>query len=188
MRIILLTIFLQAFGWSFFMQFNQVYLLQKFHMSKREIGILFAYMGVWIAVTQGGITRKVSEKYAPPEILKVALLGLAIAIIIILIPEKPYLLYFLNPFVAIFQGLAQPNQTSIVSSLASKENQGEILGVQQSLQSFAFTVPPIIAGFLLNFDIRLPMVVASIMTVLAWLVFTFKFKESAKSPVHVAVE
>ncbi|MDB5284119.1 MAG: Major facilitator superfamily protein 10 Tetracycline transporter-like protein [Bacteroidota bacterium] len=188
MRVILLTIFLQAFGWSFFMQFNQVYLIQKFHFSPRQIGILFAYIGVWIAITQGGITRVVSKKFAPPEILKVSLFFLALAIVILLLPEKIYLLYLLNPFVAIFQGLTQPNQTSIVSSLASKDNQGEILGVQQSLQSFAFTVPPILAGFLLNLDYRLPMVVAAVMTVLAWIVFILFFKESAKSPVHVAVE
>src|ERR1035437_10279904 len=69
MRVIMLTIFLQAFGWSFFMQFNQVYLLQKFHFSARQIGILFAYIGLWIAITQGGITRVVSKRFAPPEII-----------------------------------------------------------------------------------------------------------------------
>ena len=188
MRVILLTIFLQAFGWSFFMQFNQIYLLQKFHFSIRQIGILFGYIGIWIAITQGGITRQVAKRFAPPEVLKFSLFGLAAAILIILLPREPYLFYFVNPFVAIFQGLTQPNQTSIVSSLASKENQGEILGIQQSLQSFAFTVPPIIAGFLLNFDIHLPMIFAAVMTLLAGLVFFFWFKESNASPVHVAVE
>ena len=170
------------------MQFNQIYLLQKFHFSIRQIGILFGYIGIWIAITQGGITRQVAKRFAPPEVLKFSLFGLAAAILIVLLPQEPYLFYFVNPFVAIFQGLTQPNQTSIVSSLASKENQGEILGIQQSLQSFAFTVPPIIAGFLLNFDIRLPMIFAALMTLLAGLVFFFWFKESNTSPVHVAVE
>jgi DHA1 family tetracycline resistance protein-like MFS transporter len=188
MRIILLTIFLQAFGWSFFMQFNQVYLLKKFHFNERQIGMLFGYIGIWIALTQGGITRSLSKKFAPPEILKVSLICLAVAILIVLLPQNVFMLYMLNPFVAIFQGLTQPNQISIVSSLASKENQGEILGIQQSLQSIAFTVPPIIAGFLLNFDIRLPIIVSAVMTLCAWLVFFFNFKESAKSKVHVSVE
>ena len=188
MRVILLTIFLQAFGWSFFMQFYQIYLLEKFHFGAQQIGMLFGYIGIWIAITQGGITRQIAKRFAPPEVLKVALIFLSISILIILLPQQTYMLYWVTPFVAIFQGLAQPNQTSIVSSLASKENQGEILGIQQSLQSFAFTVPPVIAGFLLNFDIRLPMFVAALMTLFAWAVFFFKFKESAASPVHVAVE
>lgn len=176
MRVILLTIFLQAFGWSFFMQFNQVYLLQKFHFSTRQIGLLFGYLGIWIVVTQGGITRQLAKRYTPSKILRVSLIGAAIAILVLLLPEQVYMLYLINPFVAVFQGLTQPNQTSIVSSLGSKENQGEILGIQQSLQSFAFTFPPIIAGFLLNFDVRLPMIVAAMMTMLAWLVFFFYFK------------
>ena len=188
MRVILLTIFMQSFGWSFFMQFNQIYLLEKFHFSTRQIGLLFGYIGIWIAITQGGITRQISKRFAPPMVLRVSLLGLAIAIIILLIPQQSYLLYFLNPFVAIFQGLTQPNQTSIVSSLASKENQGEMLGIQQSLQSLAFTIPPIIAGFLLNFDVALPMIVAAAMTLMAWVVFFFNFKTSHKSTVEVAVE
>jgi DHA1 family tetracycline resistance protein-like MFS transporter len=188
MRIILLTVFLQAFGWNFFMQFNQVYLIQKFNYNPTQIGWLCAYMGVWIVITQGGITRVLARKIAPPEILKFSMAGLAIAIVIILIPEKAWLLYIINPFIAIFQGLTQPNQASIVSSLASQENQGEILGIQQSLQSFAFTIPPIIAGFLLNFDIRLPLFIASTITALAWLIFLTWFKESPRSPVHVAVE
>lgn len=188
MRIILLTIFLQAFGWSFFMQFNQVYLLQKFHFSSREIGIVFGYIGIWIAITQGGITRQIAKRFAPPQILKWSLVGLSITILVCLIPDQAYMLYFINPFIAIFQGLTQPNQTSIVSSLAGKDNQGEILGIQQSLQSIAFTVPPIIAGFLLNFDVRLPMVIAAIMTLLAWVVFFFNFKTSHQSAVEVAVE
>ena len=130
MRVILLTIFLQAFGWSFFMQFNQVYLLQKFQFSPRQIGVVFGYIGIWVVITQGGITRQLAKRFAPPQILKWSLIGLAITILVVLIPQHPGMLYLVNPFIAIFQGLTQPNQTSIVSSLGTKENQGEILGIQ----------------------------------------------------------
>jgi len=188
MRIILLTVFLQAFGWSFFMQFNQVYLLNKFQFTPRQIGIVFGYIGIWVVITQGGITRQLAKHFAPPQILKWSLLGLSATILVVLIPNHAAMLYLVNPFIAIFQGLTQPNQTSIVSSLASKENQGEILGIQQSLQSIAFTVPPIIAGFLLNFDVRLPMVIAALMIALAWAVFFFNFKTSQQSEVEVAIE
>lgn len=187
MRVILLVIFFQAFGWSFFMQFNQVYLIHKFHFTNAEIGILFGYIGIWIAITQGGITRQIAKYFIPSQVLRVALFGLAIAILAVLLPDKPWLLYLCNPFIAIFQGLAQPNQTSIVSSLASKDSQGEMLGIQQSMQSFAFTIPPIMAGFMLNFDVRLPMVVAAFMTLMAWGVFFFFFKTEAAPEVSATL-
>lgn len=188
MRVILLTIFLQAFGWSFFMQFFQVYLLEEFHYDNRSIGLLFGYIGLWIAITQGGIMRAVSKRFAPPEILHVSLLFLSLAVGAILLPHHAVWFFLINPFIAIFQGISQPNQTSIVSSLAPAEAQGEIMGIQQSMQSFAFTIPPLIAGFLLNYDVRLPLLISALFILMAWAVFRFLFKSSDRSPVHVAVE
>ena len=81
---------------------------------------------------------------------------------------------------AIFQGLTQPNQTSIVSSLASSQHQGEMLGIQQSITSLAFTVPPLIAGVLVSFDYRLPLIASALTIFLAWLNFFFRYKEPHK--------
>jgi DHA1 family tetracycline resistance protein-like MFS transporter len=97
-------------------------------------------------------------------------------------------LLLINPFIAIFQGLTQPNQTSIVSALASKETQGEILGIQQSMASLAFIFPPLIAGVIVSIDYRLPIIAAAVVTMMAWVIFFFMFKESPKSKVDVAVE
>ncbi len=177
MRAILLTAFLQSFGFSFFMQFNQVYLHEKFHFEEMEIGLLFGYIGVWIAFTQGVIVRRASGRFTPPQILRLSLLGLSLAVVAILLPDKVWLLFLINPFIAIFQGLTQPNQTSIVSVMTPPENQGEMLGIQQSLASLAFTIPPVIAGFVVNIDFRLPLVISSIFILLAWLTFYFFFKD-----------
>lgn len=174
MRVVLLTAFLQSFGFSFFMQFNQVYLHEKFHFEEMEIGLLFGYIGIWIAFTQGFIVRRTAGKFSPPQILRLSLLGLSLAVVAILLPDKAWMLFLVNPFIAIFQGLTQPNQTSIVSVMTPKENQGEMLGIQQSL---AFTIPPVIAGFIVNIDFRLPLLISSIFILLAWITFYFFFKD-----------
>lgn len=177
MRVILLSVFLQAFGFSFFMQFNQVYLIKKFHFNEENIGMIFGYIGLWIAFTQGFIIRKVTKRFSPPQIIRVSLIGLAITILVILLPDYWWMLLIINPFIAIFQVLTQPNQTSIVSALPSRENQGEILGIQQSIASLAFTIPPLIAGVLVSFDVRLPLVAAAVVTLLAWVNFYFRFED-----------
>lgn len=179
MRVILLTIFLQAFGFSFFMQFNQVYLIKKFQFDEKSIGLLFAYIGLWIAFTQGVIVRKVSARFKSEQVLKVSLLGMSFTLIAILLPNEWWLLLFINPFIAIFQGSTQPNQTNLVSQMASRDNQGEILGIQQSIASIAFTIPPILAGFMVSFDYRLPILASAFMLLLAWLNFFFRFKNNA---------
>lgn len=176
MRVILLTVFLQAFGFSFFMQFNQVFLNTKFHFEEKEIGLFFGYIGLWIAVTQGLIIRYVGSRFKAPQILRVSLLGLAITIVAILLPRQWWMLLLVNPFIAIFQGLSQPNQTSIVSSMTPPESQGEMLGIQQSIASLAFTIPPLIAGFIVSIDYRLPMLAAAAVTLLAWANFYFRYR------------
>lgn len=177
MRVILLTVFLQAFGFSFFMQFNQVFLNDKFHFETKEIGLFFGYIGLWIAFTQGVLIRIISKRFSAPQIIRVTLLGLAVTIGAILLPNQWWMLLLINPFIAVFQGLSQPNQTSIVSSMTPAENQGEMLGIQQSIASLAFTIPPLIAGFIVSIDFRLPLIASAVVTLLAWANFYFRFKD-----------
>lgn len=181
MRVILGTVFLQSFGFSFFMQFNQVFLNDKFNFEEKEIGLLFGYIGLWIAFTQGVIIRYVSKRFSSPQVLRVSLIGLGITIIAILLPNQWWLLLLVNPFIAIFQGLSQPNQTSIISTMTPANQQGEMLGIQQSIASLAFTIPPIIAGFIVSVDFRLPLIVSGVITILAWANFFFRFKDEKLS-------
>jgi DHA1 family tetracycline resistance protein-like MFS transporter len=176
--VVFLTLFLQAFGFSFFMQFFQVYLIKQFDFSQVQIGQMFGYIGIWIAITQGGITRLVSKRFSSPQILQVTLLGLSLSLWLILGPTALWMLFVTQPLVALFQGLSQPNLTSIVSVLTPKDTQGEILGIQQSVQSLAFAIPPIIAGVVVSIDVRLPIFLAGLSIFIAWLVFVFGFRSA----------
>lgn len=176
--VVFLTLFLQAFGFSFFMQFFQVYLIKQYDFSQVQIGQMFGYIGIWIAITQGGITRLVSKRFSSPQILQVTLLGLSLSLWLILGPSALWMLFVTQPLVALFQGLSQPNLTSIVSVLTPKDTQGEILGIQQSVQSLAFAIPPIIAGVVVSIDVRLPIFLAGLSIFIAWLVFVFGFRSA----------
>jgi DHA1 family tetracycline resistance protein-like MFS transporter len=90
------------------------------------------------------------------------------------------------PFVALFNGLTNPNSIAIISSLAKPQEQGEILGINQSVQSLAMTIPPIIAGIIVSMDKNLPIMVASISTYIAWLLFIFLIAK--KKPSHQPVK
>jgi len=178
MRVILLTLFLQTFGFSFFMQFFQVYLIKEFDFNQKQIGMLFGYIGLWIAFTQGVVNRVVSVRFLPEKVLRVSLLWMGVALLAILLPNEWKWLLVVHPFVALAQGVTGPNITSIISQLSSKETQGEILGIQQSVQSVAFAIPPLIAGVLVSFGAALPIVAAGAITILAWGVFFLGFNKS----------
>jgi DHA1 family tetracycline resistance protein-like MFS transporter len=185
LRAMFMIMFLIIFGFNFFTQFFQVYLVQTFNFNQSQIGDLFAYIGIWIAITQGGIMRPLSKKFTPRQIMKISLVGLSIALMMILLPRDTWMLLAVMPFVALFNGLTTPNSIAIISSLAKPSEQGEILGINQSVQSLAMTIPPIIAGIIVSMDKNLPIMVASISTYIAWLLFIFLI---AKKPQTAGIQ
>src|SRR6185312_16922023 len=61
LRNLFVTNFLFQAGFAFFTTFSSVYLLRKFHFTQGNIGDFFSYIGVWIALTQAIITRRLSH-------------------------------------------------------------------------------------------------------------------------------
>ncbi len=180
LRTMFTVMFLLSFGFTFFTQFFQVFLIEKFHFTQSQIGDLFAYIGIFIAFTQGFLTRIVAKKFKPRQVLSISVLGLSLVFPLLLLPSDFHYLYFILPFVAICNGLTLPNATTIISNLGSKESQGEILGINQSIQSLAFAIPPIIAGVISSVNMSLPIIAASIIVFTSWIVFVFFYKEKKK--------
>ena len=186
LRVMFLVVFLLTVGFNFFTQFFQVFLYGKFKFTQSQVGNFFAYMGLWIAISQGAVLRPLSKKFKPAKILSVSIIILAVSFPFLLIPKERFWLYLIVPFIAIFQGLNQPNGTAIISNLSDKDKQGEILGINQSISSLAQAIPPIIAGFVTSINLDLPIWFAALSTLLAWIVFKFfygKDKKESKEPI-----
>ncbi|NTV23460.1 MAG: TCR/Tet family MFS transporter [Nanoarchaeota archaeon] len=178
LRVMFLVVFLFTFGFNFFTQFFQVFLIEKFSFTPSQIGEMFGYMGLFIALTQGILTRALSKRFKPQQILPVSLILVAIALSLLLIPTHVSGIYLVIPFVSIFNGISHPNVTAIISNLADRESQGEILGINQSIQSLGMALPPVISGIVAGVHFSLPIIVASLTTCVAWLVFILFFKET----------
>lgn len=184
LRTMFLVVFFLIFGFSFFIQFFQVFLIDKFHFNQGQIGDLLAYVGFWAALSQGLLTRPLSRKFAPPQILSLSLLFLSLALPLLLLPSQARFLFFIVPFVAMANGLTQPNSSAIVSGLAGPESQGEVLGIQQSIQSLAMAIPPIISGFIVSINRNLPIGVAGLSIFTAWIIFVLFFKRQKREAFH----
>lgn len=171
LRVMFLVVFLLTVGFNFFTQFFQVFLYGKFKFTQSQVGDFFAYLGLWIAISQGAVLRPLAKKFNSVKILSVSIILLAFSFPFLLIPKDRFWLYFIVPFIAIFQGLNQPNGTALISNLTDIDKQGEILGINQSISSLAQAIPPIIAGFVTSINLNLPIWFAALSTLLAWVVF-----------------
>jgi MFS transporter, DHA1 family, tetracycline resistance protein len=180
LRVMFIFAFLFAFGFSFYTQFFQVFLIEKFNYTAVQIGKYFGFMGLCIAIAQGLIVRPLSKKFSPQEILPVSVLLVSIAIMMMLIPNHASGLYFIIPFLAVANGLTMPNMTGLISNITSREDQGEVLGVNQSVQALAMAIPPLIAGFFAAIYFVLPVIIGSLTILAAWLVFMIFFRHNQK--------
>ncbi len=180
------VVFLFNFGFTFFTQFFPVFLIEKFHFTQGNIGDFFAYLGIWVAITQGLIVRPLAKKYPPQKILVISILLLALAFPPFLLPSSSIWLYAIVPFMAIFNGLTQPNVNALVSNMAGRESQGEILGINQSIRSVAQSLPAIISGVIVSINSSFPTIVAAISMFAAWIVFIAIYKSSNHEMFHQA--
>lgn len=179
-RLIFIVIFLLGFGFNFFTQFFQYYLIERFQITNTHYGILYAYIGVWSIITQMGIVRIVAGRFASVDVLPITLLLLALVFpLILVIPTLP-LLYCVVLFIPLTNGLNYPNLLSIISELADKRAQGRIMGINQSVNAVAMFLAPLSGGVLVSLDYTMPLWITFILIFGSWLMFLLFYRKTKR--------
>jgi MFS transporter, DHA1 family, tetracycline resistance protein len=170
------VVLLSTLGFAFFTQFFNVYMIEKFQYTQTDLGWIFSFIGLCIAIVQGLVMRPLSKRFKPEQILRLTYFGLGLALMGVLLPNAGWQMYLLVPLIALTQGLGFPNLSALVSANAPMSQQGEIMGINQSLGALGNALPPILGGVLAGVDDRLPMLVAAGVTLMAGLTFALFFK------------
>jgi MFS transporter, DHA1 family, tetracycline resistance protein len=182
-RPIFIVVFLWGFGFNFFSQFFQYYLIERFQVTNTQFGILFGYIGFWAILSQGVFNSAVSKRFDPPQVLKVTILLLSLTFpLLLLIPSYKLLFAFVFS-IPILNGLCIPNMTSIVSGLADQKDQGRIMGVSQAVQAVSMFLPPFIGGYLVGVNYTMPVWVTFVFIFFGWVIFVRGYKKSYRNPV-----
>jgi len=119
-------------------------------LSAQSRGFVLAFMGILIAIMQGGFIGRLTSKYK-----EISLLNLSNFILVFSIFGWAYvttivqLILIIIP-IALAAAIQSVIQKSLLSKSASEDNQGMILGVSTSLESLTRVIAPILGGFLLS--------------------------------------
>ena len=185
LRIIFASEFLFWGGFTFFTTFFQILLIQKLGFKVNNVGDFFAYIGVCIALTQGLLTPRLAKRFTNRQILRISIPGLGFALFLQTLPHNTTQLLMVAPFIALFNGLTMANISALVSLSADKKIQGEVLGIEASVQALAQAIPAIIAGYIAVLGVSVPVIVGGSVVLASGLVFNL-FYRSAKTPVSDA--
>jgi multidrug resistance protein len=150
----------------------------------RDIGLMFAAFGLISIIMQSIGIKIILDKFQDKS--KVLVWSLVVTVITML----P--LYFVHSFVPFFvlillfgivNSPVTPVVTTIISERTKAEDQGGILGINQSIMSFGQIVGPLIAGVIAAISVNLVFLVAAI--IMALTLFSTK---SLFSPVKTKID
>lgn len=148
LRIMFLATFIFTFGWSFFIEFIPIFLMDKHNFTSSHIGNFFAVVGISYAVSSGLFTTPLLKKWSTHKIFSISLLVAGIYLPLLLIIENSLYLWLYIPFLLFLLALIYPAGTTLVSDSAPKDQQGEALGIFGSVNAFAMMTSPFAAGSL----------------------------------------
>jgi DHA1 family tetracycline resistance protein-like MFS transporter len=178
LRSVMPTSFLFTAGFTFFTTFFGLVLASQFGFSVGNTGDYFAYVGLWIAISQGVIVGRVAKKYKDFQVLRVSLFITAVSLLgYALIPAGEYKwLFLVPPILAVGNGLTMAFTSSLISRITPKELQGEALGINASVMALAQAIPAIIAGYVATIGVTVPIFTASAIIALGGVAFWVFFK------------
>ena len=134
-------------GFAFFVTFLGVHLIERFSMGQREIGNFFSILGIWIIFAQLVTTRQLANYFSSKQLLSFSILTTSATIFLFYLSTETIHVYMVIPFIAMANGLTLSNMSALISGAVDKKRQGEIMGIQSSVQAIGQSVPPILSGF-----------------------------------------
>lgn len=165
-----LMYFFFAFSWTLVLQFTPLLMIKKFQFSFSEIGDISAYMGICWAL--GSVfAHAIVKRFSKLKVLETCLWIFTVICLLIILPIHLMVLLTILGFGVVFAGIAWPLCTELISSNASSQIQGKILGMSQSVLSLAMFLSPILAGLLDSIYWGIPFILAAFFNLLAALVY-----------------
>ena len=123
-RRMFLVVFALSFGFNFFTQFFQVYLIDQFAATRSQLGIVLSYLGIWSILTQAVLVRPMSKRFTSRKILPISLAAAGGSFPALLMVEQFWLLFPVMIFIPLFNGLSSPNLTALVCGLGGEKTMG----------------------------------------------------------------
>ncbi|MBL0190029.1 MAG: MFS transporter [Saprospiraceae bacterium] len=164
-------VFLFVVGFTVFTQYFQVKLIDSFHYDTPKIGYYYSFIGICIIIIQGVIVRSLYGVMQEKEVVLMSLIIASIGFTLLSTAETTLWIYLFSIIVAMGQGIFSPFISGLISTEASKENQGETFGIQSAVQAGAQICGPLLGAQLVNININFSLWAGAILSFISAMVF-----------------
>jgi DHA1 family tetracycline resistance protein-like MFS transporter len=149
----------------------------------RDIGTLFAVIGIISAGVQGGAMGPLSRRFGERTLAAVTVATYGIGFLWLSTVTTSGMMYAALAFLAIGNAVFNPSMSSLVSKEAADHERGAVLGVYQSAGSLGRIIGPGMAGFIYaGFGPHAPYVVGGLLAVPAAILLALSVGSKASLP------
>lgn len=155
----LLLLFIVGFILNFIMAMFEstfaLYAADRAGVGPKEMGTLFAVLGVIGIVIQGGLIGKLSARFGDAGLIKAGILIMAVGMLSILLAPNLFFMILTTAILNIGSSLMGPTSSSLLTRNATG-GQGNTLGLWQSFASLGRIIGPVAGGLLYGVNINIP--------------------------------
>jgi len=116
-------------------------------MTSRTAGWLFAYIGIILVAMQGGLIGKLTRRFGEARLVIAGTLATANALLLAPLCRSYGPLLVVLALLSLGSGMSGPALQSLISRGTGRDDQGGVLGINQSISSLARVMGPVWAGF-----------------------------------------
>ncbi|MCE1188808.1 MAG: MFS transporter [Ignavibacteria bacterium] len=120
---------------------------EVYHFSNAQNGYIFGIIGLVGIIVQGGLIRRLTEKFSETKLITIGATFLMIGLGMLPFGGNFTGVAIISIIMSLGSGTLQPLLLSLVSKVAPENEQGAVLGVNQSMASFARMLGPLWGGF-----------------------------------------
>ena len=182
-RTFLSIIFFYTLAFNMFETMFSSHSMLAIGMTPQTRGLVLAFMGVLIAIMQGGFIGKLTKRYKEMSLLNLSNFILVFSVFGWAFVTNIYQLIIIIVPISFAAAIQSVIQKSMLSKSAVGDNQGMVMGVSTSLESLTRVIAPILGGFLLSqIGLWAPGVFSALVLIIPLVIITGRRKsESEKS-------
>jgi MFS transporter, DHA1 family, tetracycline resistance protein len=116
----------------------------------REIGYVFGYVGFLGIILQGGLIGRLVKSLGESLLTVLGFASLVVSYAVLGVTGSIGGLLLVATVSSFGNGVLRPALTSLITQLAGRHEQGTVLGITQSMNSFASILAPVVVGLLIE--------------------------------------
>jgi DHA1 family tetracycline resistance protein-like MFS transporter len=156
-------LYLAVFG---FFRSYPMYLVDEFGMDVTGLSDFVAWVAVPVILVNLFAIGWLLRGFAIERLMFWSAVLFAVAMVVVVIPPSANALWLTLPFAGLFLAVCLPTCSAVLSLAVGKDEQGRVLGNNQSLQFGAESFSGLVAGFLAAAFVPLPLIVLAVVALI----------------------